>query len=45
MPLNYCWKESGSHQDVKACGGTAGKVPNNVFGYGVLNIYRAVIAP
>jgi subtilisin family serine protease len=30
---------------VETCGGTAGKVPNNVFGYGVLNIYRAVIAP
>lgn len=29
----------------ETCGGTAGKVPNNVFGYGVLNIYRAVIAP
>jgi subtilisin family serine protease len=30
---------------VETCGGTAGVVPNNVFGYGVLNIYRAVIAP
>ena len=30
---------------LETCGGTAGKVPNNVFGYGVLNIYRAVIAP
>jgi serine protease AprX len=29
----------------QTCGGTQGKVPNNVFGYGVLNIYRAVIAP
>lgn len=29
----------------ETCGGTAGKVPNNVFGWGVLNIYRAVIAP
>jgi subtilisin family serine protease len=29
----------------ETCGGTQGKVPNNVFGYGVLNIYRAVIAP
>jgi serine protease AprX len=30
---------------LETCGGTQGKVPNNVFGYGVLNIYRAVIAP
>ena len=30
---------------VETCGGTQGKVPNNVFGYGLLNIYRAVIAP
>jgi len=30
---------------VETCGGTQGKVPNNVFGYGVLNIYRAVTAP
>jgi len=30
---------------LETCGGTAGVVPNNVFGYGVLNIYRAVIAP
>jgi subtilisin family serine protease len=30
---------------LETCGGTVGKVPNNVFGYGVLNIYRAVIAP
>jgi len=29
----------------ETCGGTQGKVPNNVFGYGVLNIYRAVTAP
>jgi subtilisin family serine protease len=29
----------------ETCGGTAGKVPNNVFGYGLLNIYRAVTAP
>jgi subtilisin family serine protease len=29
----------------ETCGGTQNKVPNNVFGYGVLNIYRAVIAP
>jgi hypothetical protein len=29
----------------ETCGGTQGKVPNNVFGYGLLNIYRAVIAP
>ncbi len=29
----------------ETCGGTQGKVPNNVFGYGVLNIYHAVIAP
>jgi subtilisin family serine protease len=29
----------------ETCGGTAGKVPNNVFGYGVLNVYKAVIAP
>jgi serine protease AprX len=30
---------------IETCGGTQNKVPNNVFGYGVLNIYRAVIAP
>lgn len=30
---------------LETCGGTQGKVPNNVFGYGVLNIYRAVTAP
>jgi serine protease AprX len=30
---------------LETCGGTAGKVPNNVFGYGVLNIYKAVKAP
>jgi len=29
----------------ETCGGTQGKVPNNVFGYGVLNIYKAVVAP
>ena len=29
----------------QSCGGTANKVPNNVFGYGVLNIYKAVVAP
>jgi serine protease AprX len=29
----------------ETCGGTQGKVPNNVFGYGLLNIYRAVTAP
>ena len=29
----------------ETCGGTQGKVPNNVFGYGLLNIYKAVIAP
>lgn len=29
----------------ETCGATQGKVPNNVFGYGVLNIYRAVTAP
>ncbi len=29
----------------ETCGGTQGKVPNNVFGYGLLNIYRAVVAP
>ena len=29
----------------ETCGGTQGVVPNNVFGYGLLNIYRAVIAP
>ena len=29
----------------ETCGGTQGKVPNNVFGYGILNIYHAVIAP
>ncbi len=27
------------------CGGTAGKVPNDTYGYGLLNIYRAVIKP
>lgn len=30
---------------LETCGGTQNKVPNNVFGYGVLNIYKAVIAP
>lgn len=30
---------------LETCGGTAGKVPNNVFGYGLLNILRAVKAP
>ena len=29
----------------ETCGGTQGQVPNNVFGYGLLNIYRAVVAP
>lgn len=29
----------------ETCGGTQGKVPNNVFGYGVVNLYKAVIAP
>jgi subtilisin family serine protease len=29
----------------ETCGGTQGVVPNNVYGWGVLNIYRAVIAP
>jgi len=29
----------------ETCGATQKKVPNNVFGYGVLNIYKAVIAP
>ena len=29
----------------ETCGGTQGKVPNNVFGWGVLNIYKAVVAP
>ncbi|MFY9559387.1 MAG: S8 family serine peptidase [Terriglobales bacterium] len=38
-------KKSVHIKTVETCGGTAGKVPNNVFGYGVLNIYRAVIAP
>ena len=35
----------GNIDATETCGGTQGKVPNNVFGYGVLNIYKAVIAP
>ncbi len=27
------------------CGGTANKVPNNAYGYGLINLYKAVIAP
>jgi subtilisin family serine protease len=38
-------KKSVHIKTTETCGGTAGKVPNNVFGYGVLNIYKAVIAP
>jgi len=38
-------KKSVHKKTTETCGGTAGKVPNNVFGYGVLNIYQAVIAP
>ena len=38
-------KKAVHRKTTETCGGTAGKVPNNVFGYGVLNIYRAVTAP
>jgi len=38
-------KKSVHKKTTETCGGTAGKVPNNVFGYGVLNIYQAVVAP
>jgi serine protease AprX len=38
-------KKAVHRKTTETCGGTAGKVPNNVFGYGVLNIYQAVIAP
>jgi serine protease AprX len=38
-------KKAVHKKTTETCGGTAGKVPNNVFGYGVLNIYQAVIAP
>ena len=29
----------------ETCGGTAGLVPNNTYGYGLLNLYHAVTAP
>lgn len=30
----------------ESCGGVSGqKIPNNTFGYGLLNLYKAVIAP
>jgi len=37
-------KKSVHKKTTETCGGTAGKVPNNDFGYGVLNIYQAVVA-
>lgn len=30
---------------LETCGGTQNKIPNNVFGWGLLNIYKAVINP
>jgi serine protease AprX len=33
-------------KSTQTCGGISGqKIPNNTFGYGLLNLYRAVIAP
>ena len=37
-------KKSLHLKTTEACGGTAGKSPNNVFGYGLLNIAAAVKA-
>jgi len=30
---------------LETCGGTAKKIPNNVYGYGLINLYKAVTAP
>ena len=29
----------------ESCGGTQGKVPNNAYGYGIINLLKAVTAP
>lgn len=39
--------ESSAHHQISSqnCGGTGGKTPNNVFGYGIINLPAAVQAP
>jgi subtilisin family serine protease len=42
----FTFEKSAKHlKSTQNCGGSGQRIPNNTFGYGIVNIYGAVVAP